>query len=112
MHLDASSLSKKFHLQKKGGKAQIWNRKCDSYDGCRGNETLVAGATQKEGGQKRSIKCIKKEMKRTKCFHISLPSPPFTYLFNHVFPSIQPADKKERTHKTPIHKIKPIPSLS
>lgn len=40
----------------------------------------------------------------------------YSTMFFH--PSIQPADKikkrrtNERTHKTPIHKIKPIPSLS
>ena len=105
MHLRAR-LSKKFHFKRE--RKMEWKMRL--FHNTMG-ETLVAGASQKEGGQKRSIKCIKKEMKRTKCFHISLSSP-FSYLFNHVFPTIQPTDKKKRTHKTPIHKIKPIPSLS
>jgi hypothetical protein len=121
MHFNATSFSKKFHLQNKGEKAQKWNRKCDSCDVVeKEGDTLVTGATQKEGGQKRSIKCIKKEMKRTKCFHISLPPPLSLSSLSPIHLFIQPCfsihsasrQKKKRTHKTPIHKIKPIPSLS
>lgn len=51
-------------------------------------------------------------MKRTKCFHIFSASP-FSYLFNHVFPFSRQTKKvkRERAHKTPIHKIKPIPNF-
>lgn len=68
---------------------------------------------EKEAVKQRSIKCMEKATEKNKVFSFSL-SAPFTYLFNHVFPFSHQTKKKlrERTHKTPIHKIKPIPSLS
>jgi hypothetical protein len=79
-----------------------------------------------EAVKQRSIKCIKKREQRgtekNKVFS-QLPPPTTLSLPIHLF--IQPCfshsgrqtkkkrgKRKNRTHKTPIHKIKPIPSLS
>lgn len=56
---------------------------------------------------------IQKENEKNKVFSF-FPASPFSYLFNHVFPFSRQTKKvkRERAHKTPIHKIKPIPTLS
>lgn len=74
-----------------------WRKCC-----CRGGQTTIHQKRRKK--KKRS-----KKMKRTKCFSSSIQ------LFIQPCFSIQPADKikrrEERAHKTPIHKIKPIPNF-
>lgn len=106
MHLRAR-LSKKFHLKRE--RKMEWKMRL-FYNAT--GETLVAGPTQKGGGQKRSIKCIKKKKWKEQSvftFLFLLHSVIYSTMF---FQPFSQQTKKERTHKTPIHKIKPIPSLS
>lgn len=71
----------------------------------------LAALLQKRGGQTTIHQTYEKKNKVFSQFFLLFFFSSFTYLFNHVFPFSQQT-KKERTHKTPIHKIKPIPSLS
>lgn len=65
-----------------------------------------------EAVKQRSIKHAKNEKEKNKVFSFFSASP-FSYLFNHVFPFSRQTKKvkRERAHKTPIHKIKPIPNF-
>lgn len=67
-----------------------------------------SGMIQRRGGQTTIHQMYENQLQRTKCFHI------FSHSLIFIQPcfSFSPADKKKRTHKTPIHKIMPIPSLS
>ena len=72
-------------------------------------ENAAAEAVKQRSIKSGERKKRSKKMKRTKCFSSSIQ------LFIQPCFSIQPADKikrrEERAHKTPIHKIKPIPNF-
>lgn len=87
-----------------------WKEEGGHRDSCSGRNT-------KRRRSKTIHQMYKKEMKRTKCFHIFLPFIPLSPIHLFIQPcfsihSVSRQKKKKRTHKTPIHKIKPIPSLS
>lgn len=77
-------------------------------------ETLIT-SYKKEAVKQRSIKCIKENRKEQSVFTIfSFLFPLHSLIYSTMFchPFSRQTKKNERTHKTPIHKIKPIPSLS